>query len=82
LSVYPNPVGNEAQIYYTSNKNAQIKISLYNIMGQSVQVIEDAYKIAGSYQVILTTSNLRPGVYYIEMQSEFGIKMQKVMINK
>ena len=67
ISVYPNPFKDNAVIDYNLIESGNVKIALYNCIGQRVQVLVDEYKTAGNYKFNFNTSDLPSGVYSCEI---------------
>jgi PKD repeat protein len=77
--VYPNPIKNHFFIGYNLEKEALVKIELYNITGTLVQSITQQTNSAGKHQMELNTAKLQPGLYFIRMQAGNQIATKKVV---
>jgi len=73
LKVYPNPVGNVANLRYQLNEGSEVKVYLYNAMGQMVRDYSRGYENAGSYAVGLDTEGLGSGVYHLKVLIGDGV---------
>ncbi len=82
ISVYPNPASDFVKIQYSSLRNAEIDVVLYNMLGQTIQVWAQGLKSAGTHETELNTSDLKPGVYYLELKSQYGNAGTRVFINR
>jgi hypothetical protein len=49
LSPYPNPAEDGAYIPFTLSEDSDVKVEIYNILGQRIRTIDVGYKRAGSY---------------------------------
>ena len=67
ISVYPNPFKGNAEINYNLVSSGSVRITLYNALGQRINVLVDEYKDAGNYKFNLNTSDLPSGVYSCEI---------------
>jgi hypothetical protein len=79
LSVYPNPVKGNATISFENVDLKNASISVINIAGQKVQVI-DANR---NRSIQWNTSELNNGIYFVRLESDgapFAVK--KVIVNK
>ncbi len=65
--IYPNPANGSAQISFVLDADAQIKIELYNSLGQIVDVILDSFQPAGPHVFPLNTSKYISGSYYFTL---------------
>ncbi|HNX01097.1 MAG TPA: T9SS type A sorting domain-containing protein [Candidatus Cloacimonadota bacterium] len=84
-SVYPNPFTSESRIAYRVKDSGNVKISIYNILGQKVRDIVNVSKSAGSYTATWNGkddrgNSLSNGVYFIKMQSGDQTDTKKVML--
>ncbi len=80
---YPNPFSNETKIFYTIPENSSVKITLTNIVGQSIATITEEVKTAGSYNVEINANefNLKNGIYFYKIEVK-GITTSYVRTNK
>jgi hypothetical protein len=76
--VYPNPFNNEIQFNCSSSINGDIKISLYDYVGQVL--LNEQHTIQEGYNhYVLNPVGLSSGVYFIEVQSEESIFRGKIV---
>jgi flagellar hook assembly protein FlgD len=80
--VYPNPFNPETTISYILGEESFVELSVYNIKGQMVKVLVNEQQQQGEYRVSWNAENQSSGVYYIRMQSENGIELQKTVLIK
>jgi hypothetical protein len=80
IRVYPNPVaGKQAVIRYTLLKPEQVRIAVYNINGQSEQII-NTHQQAGEQTVYWNTSNKPAGTYITRITIGSETKSVKVTV--
>lgn len=81
ISLYPNPVGNEALVQYDVTTDSHVTIEVYNYMGQQVTVLLDSeYHSIGRHIRRLDFSTLHnPGVYFLKQKIGNDIKILKFM---
>jgi hypothetical protein len=65
---YPNPFNPTTILSYTLKSPAVVKLAVYNLVGQEVQVVVDEYQNAGSYEYTFDASSLPTGVYLYKLQ--------------
>ncbi len=63
LQNYPNPFNPTTTISYSLPFNSQIKLVIYNILGQEVTKLVDKIQNAGHYNVVWNANNLSSGIY-------------------
>ncbi len=71
---HPNPFTNKTEISYELPTITHITISVYNLVGQLVRILEDGYKEAGYYTVIWDGKNedgirLKNGIYFCNVKA-------------
>ena len=74
LNLTPNPVGNQATVTVDFKKaigNATITVMTLN---GEVKLVETQQLNEGSNAVNLNTSSLSPGIYFLRVQTESGLK--------
>lgn len=64
---YPNPFNPETTIEYTLPIAVQVKIEVYNLLGQVIEVLVDAEQEAGYHSVQWDASDLASGVYFYRL---------------
>ncbi|MGK9369444.1 T9SS type A sorting domain-containing protein [Melioribacter sp. Ez-97] len=82
LSVYPNPFNLSTKIIYELNRRAYVKIGVYNLLGELVELIEQNYKLAGRYELIYQAGALASGVYYIVFTASERVYSRKIALIK
>jgi len=66
---YPNPFNPSTLITYQIPKSGNVKLSVYNVLGQEVKVLVNEFKQAGEYNVKFDAYDLPSGVYFYKIQS-------------
>ncbi|NJD21058.1 MAG: T9SS type A sorting domain-containing protein [Melioribacter sp.] len=81
---YPNPFNPTTTIDYTVPKASNVKIEIYNSLGQLVNVLKDSFHEAGKYNLVWNGRNslgslVSSGIYFYRMSAE-GFTLVKKMI--
>jgi hypothetical protein len=79
---YPNPFNPTTNLEYSIMNSGLVKITVFDVTGRQVDVIENSYKDVGDYNVIWSARNYTSGIYYIQILSGNEIKTQKVVLLK
>jgi beta-glucanase (GH16 family) len=79
---YPNPFNSQTVIEYQLPKAANVKITLYNIYGQTADVIVDEYHNAGNYKYFYDASKLSSGVYTYSLNAGGRSQSRKLVLIK
>ncbi|MBP9083761.1 MAG: T9SS type A sorting domain-containing protein, partial [Bacteroidia bacterium] len=77
---YPNPFNPSTQIKFSVSKQTQLKLNLYNVLGELVQTIADGVYEPGFYEVTLDAINLVSGVYVYRLESSETIQSKKLVL--
>ena len=64
FDVYPNPANNSITFAYTLLQAADVKLELYDNMGNLVSKIYSGKQDKGSYKIQYSTKDLKEGLYY------------------
>lgn len=76
---YPNPFNPETRIAYTLPVNGKVKLTVYNLLGQQVQILVDANQKAGSHTIKFNAEGLSSGIYFYQLKGE-GVSLTQKMI--
>jgi hypothetical protein len=79
---YPNPFNPSTSIKYSVPESGNIRLSVYNIVGEEVAVLVNGFSQAGSFEVTFDASNLSTGVYLYKLQSANSVQTKKMILLK
>jgi hypothetical protein len=80
---YPNPFNPTTTISYTLPYNSQIKLIIYNILGQKVTKLVDQIQNAGHHNIVWNANNLSSGIYiYVLSAKATDFKQNYYQIKK
>ncbi len=71
---YPNPFNPSTSIIYGIPHPGQVRIVLFNAVGQQVKVIFEGYKDAGYHKLQFNGSALSSGVYFYRIQADSPLR--------
>jgi len=79
---FPNPFNPQTTISYELPFNAYVKLIVYDILGNEVEILVNEVKYAGSYNINFNVKNLSSGIYYyrltvMETEKSNGITFQQ-----
>jgi hypothetical protein len=66
---YPNPFNPSTTIKYSVPEQSNIKLCIYNQLGQQVAEVVNGVKDAGNYEQLFNASNLSSGVYFYKIEA-------------
>lgn len=81
-TIYPNPFNPTTTITYSVNKQADVKIRVFNVLGQRVQTLVNRQQLPGKYSVRFDGTGLSNGIYFIRFISEGVYQTRKVLLVK
>ncbi|MGQ9642780.1 MAG: T9SS type A sorting domain-containing protein, partial [Ignavibacterium sp.] len=75
---YPNPFNPNTSISFTIPQSGNVKLSVYNLLGQEITTLVNEYKEAGTHNIEFNATNLNSGVYLYKLESN-GLTLTKKM---
>ena len=66
---YPNPFNPTTQIKYDVGNAGDVKLTVYNALGQQVKTLVDTKKNKGTYTTTFDATDLPSGIYYYEFKT-------------
>jgi hypothetical protein len=79
---YPNPFNPSTKILYTLQTTAQVRLSVYDLLGREVAVLVDAVQHAGEHEATFRGEGLTSGVYFYRLNSAEGFITKKMVLMK
>ncbi len=79
---YPNPFNPVTKINFDIPKASNVKLTVFNSLGQIVENIFDGFKSAGSYQAEFNGSSLSSGTYYYRLEAGSFVETKKMQLVK
>jgi len=79
---YPNPFNPETKITFNLSQSGYTRLSVFNLIGQEVDVLVSRNMVSGSYSLSFDAVDLPSGIYYYRIQSGDFIAVKKMMLIK
>lgn len=79
---YPNPFNPTTNINFVLPSSSDVKLTVYNILGQQVAVLADGFFSEGSHFVNFNAANLASGTYIYRIQSSGFVQSKKMVLIK
>ncbi len=81
-SVYPNPFNPSTEISFSVPSDGFLRLSVFNIQGQEVDVIHEGFQSAGVHAYTWDAADMPSGVYYVRLVSGAKSSTMKAMLMK
>lgn len=78
LSTFPNPFNSTLQIEYEMPKRAEIELSIHNVLGQRVEVLESGMTAAGAHRTSWSPASAG-GIYFVTLRYDGQAHSRKVL---
>jgi hypothetical protein len=79
---YPNPFNPSTQIDYQIPNAGNVRLSIFNVIGQEVSVLVDEMQNAGSHVIEWNASSFPSGVYIYKLESGSYVSNRKMILLK
>lgn len=79
---YPNPFNPSTTISYSLPSAANVKIYIYNSLGQKVTTLVDQAMSAGEHSVLLDATDWATGVYFYRLETDRYAETRKLVLLK
>jgi hypothetical protein len=80
LTSYPNPLQEQGTIEYTLPEATDVRITVYDVLGRRVAVLEDSHQEAGRHTARLDGGRLASGVYFGRLETDGQTRTQKITV--
>jgi hypothetical protein len=77
---YPNPVSHSTTFPYTVRKTGDVSFRILDLTGKEIENIKAGVKTQGEYKFELNTDKLPNGIYNVQMITNSGISIQKMIV--
>ena len=79
---YPNPFNPITHVSYRLPRTSNVKIEIFNILGQRVLILEDGRESAGYHLIDFDGSQLASGIYLYRIQAGNYVDIKKMVLMK
>jgi hypothetical protein len=81
-STYPNPFNPSTTIAFSLAQSGLTKVTIYNLLGQQVETLQENVLPAGQHQVQWDASAHASGLYFVHLQQNGRHDVRKMMLIK
>ncbi|MBK8981760.1 MAG: T9SS type A sorting domain-containing protein [Ignavibacteria bacterium] len=79
---YPNPFNPDTKISFDLARSSNVKLTVFNSVGQKVMNIFEGNRSAGSYIATFDGSSLSSGVYFYRLETDYYTETKKMQLIK
>ena len=79
---YPNPFNPTTTINFSLAEPTFVKLAIYNLLGEEVEVLKNEAMNAGSFKVSFDASSLPSGMYLYKIETTQFTSVRKMMLMK
>jgi hypothetical protein len=79
---YPNPFNPSTVISYRLPVNSNVKLKVYDVLGNEVATLVNEEKPTGEYEVEFDATGLPSGIYFYQLEAGNFIQTQKMLLLK
>lgn len=80
VQLFPNPASTSATLQYELAEAANVSVELHNMVGQNLQVLEQAERLIGVQNIEIPLANLAKGVYFVKIRVEDKVATKKLVV--
>ena len=80
--IYPNPFNPLATIDYEISEPTMVQLNIYNLRGQKVEVLRNAFTLPGHYSINWNGTNHPSGIYFVILNNQYSIIRRKIILLK
>ncbi len=77
---YPNPFNPSTTIKFSLPATSSVKFSVFNILGEEVQILVNETKEAGIYTINFNASKLNSGIYFYKLETRNFLRVKKMSL--
>jgi hypothetical protein len=79
---FPNPFNLTTQISYSVSRTSNVKLCVYNVMGQEVASLVNKTMNPGGYTVTFNGQDFSSGIYFYQLQVDDQIITKRMMLTR
>ncbi len=80
FEMYPNPTTGNTNLAFKLDKEQNVTVDLFNMLGEKISTINEGSMSAGSHTLMINGSSLQNGVYFVRFNSDNATTTQKLII--
>lgn len=77
----PNPFRNNTTIRYFIQKDTQVQLNIFDLLGKPVRNYAEGYKTAGHHSITIDASELPEGIYFYQLKTNQSSETKKMVVH-
>ncbi len=82
ITLFPNPSVDNSTLSLTSTESKNVTVKVFDTVGKNVLTLNNQALVAGINRIVLHTSGLNNGIYFVEVSSETKSSVVRLVIQK
>ncbi len=82
FELYPNPTNNNTMVTFKLDKDQNVSVDVYNMLGEKVYTANQGLMSSGEHMITINGSTLQSGVYFVRFTTDNSSSTQKLVIQK
>jgi len=80
IEITPNPMETSARIDFSTNNQDRVTIEIYDVCGNSLQVLTNKFYQPGIHSINWSPSNINSGVYFVRIKANSTVETVKLVV--
>jgi photosystem II stability/assembly factor-like uncharacterized protein len=77
---FPNPFNSSTTIEYRLNKSEKAKLTIFNVLGQEIEVLKNEVQSEGIHKIIWDIKNISSGIYIYQLSTQTCFITKKMIV--
>jgi hypothetical protein len=69
-------------IPYSIHSQTNVRLSIYNVLGEKIETLVDGIKPAGNYTATFQAHGISSGVYFYKLEAGFEVAVKRLVLLK
>ncbi|MFQ5568806.1 MAG: T9SS type A sorting domain-containing protein [Rhodothermales bacterium] len=82
VSIYPMPFNPQTTIRFDLRAAQQVRLTVYNVLGQAVQVLVNGHMETGRHEARFVAGDLPSGLYFARLETKTGVVTRTMVLAK
>jgi hypothetical protein len=82
FEMYPNPTNGSTNLAFNLDKEQNVNVELFNMLGEKISTVNEGNMSAGSHTIMINGSSLKNGVYFVKFNCDNATTTQKLIIQR